>query len=641
MKYLVRDVVYEVCVFGFVGRHLKGDYYYVLAWILFSGCYNGYMEDTKFSLNQTPISTILAWVESGAIAIPEIQRPFVWMSWQVRDLMDSLYQGYPVGYIITWQNPDVKLKDGSTSQGKRILIDGQQRITALRAAMSGLDVIDKKYKKKRIAISFNPLTEEFRTHTVSTIRGKEWISDIAEVMVNGYDTLTFVEEYVAKNPSLTRQEVNTRLNRLIQIKNKQIGEIQLSPSLDINIVNEIFVRINASGVNLSNADFAMSKIAVYENEPGDEMGMKLRKFIDYFAHLSVAPEQFEIIKENDTEFAKTDYFTKISWLKNETDDLYDPSYNDIIRVVGLTQFARGKLGDIVALLSGRNFETRQDEKEIADESFRKLEKGLYQFTNENKFKHFVQNILRGSGYDEPSMLIARNAVNYAYAMYLRLFDIGENHTEANSLVRRLLAISLLTGRHSGSFETKFEQDIKRIQNPGDLAKFVATLEKQELADIFWDSTLVDELDKPTINNPFWHMFVAAQNKLLKQGFLSKSNIARDLATDDVHHIFPKNYLVKHGYDKTKYNRIANFVHLRNDINISVGDLAPRDYLNDILSSKNDHHSDITSEDELKSNFGDNAVPILLMKAVAVDYEEFLKQRQRLMAKMLKEYYRSL
>lgn len=599
------------------------------------------MEDTKFSLNQTPISTILAWVESGAIAIPEIQRPFVWMSWQVRDLMDSLYQGYPVGYIITWQNPDVKLKDGSTSQGKRILIDGQQRITALRAAISGLDVIDKKYKKKRIAISFNPLTEEFRTRTVSTIRGKEWISDIAEVMVNGYDTLTFVEEYAEKNPSLTRQEVNTRLNRLIQIKNKQIGEIQLSPSLDINIVNEIFVRINASGVNLSNADFAMSKIAVYENEPGDEMGMKLRKFIDYFAHLSVAPEQFDIIKENDTEFAKTDYFTKISWLKNEIDDLYDPSYNDIIRVVGLTQFARGKLGDIVALLSGRNFETRQDEKEIADESFRKLEKGLYQFTNENKFKHFVQNILRGSGYDEPSMLIARNAVNYAYAMYLRLFDIGENHAEANSLVRRLLAISLLTGRHSGSFETKFEQDIKRIQNPGDLAKFVTTLEKQELSDIFWDSTLVDELDKPTINNPFWHMFVAAQNKLLKQGFLSKNNIARDLATDDVHHIFPKNYLVKHGYDKTKYNRIANFVHLRNDINISVGDLAPRDYLSDILSSKNDHHSDITGEDELKSNFSDNAIPILLMKSVAVDYEEFLKQRQRLMAKMLKEYYRSL
>ena len=599
------------------------------------------MEDTKFSLNQTPISTILAWVESGAIAIPEIQRPFVWTSTQVRDLMDSLYQGYPVGYIITWQNPDVKLKDGSTSQGKRILIDGQQRITALRAAISGLNVVDKKYKKRRIAISFNPLTEEFRTRTSSTERGKEWISDIAEVMVNGYDTLTFVDEYVARNPGTTRQEINSRLNRLIQIKNKQIGEIQLSPSLDINIVNEIFVRINASGVNLSNADFAMSKIAVYEKDPGDEMGMRLRKFIDYFAHLSAAPDQFKDIAQNDSEFAKTDYFAKIAWLKNETDDLYDPTYNDMIRVVGLTQFARGKLGDVVSLLSGRNFETRQDEKEIADLSFQKLEKGLYQFTNENKFKQFVQNILRGSGYDEPNMLIARNAVNYAYAMYLRLLDIGENHADANSLVRRLLAISLMTGRHSGGFETQFEQDIKRIQSAGDMAKFIATLEEQELSDVFWNSTLVDEFDKPTTNNPFWHMFIAAQNKLLKQSFLSKNNIARDLATDDIHHIFPKNYLVKHGYDKLKYNRIANFVHLRNDINISVSDLAPREYLGDILSGGNNHHSDIVNEAEMINNFEDNAIPKILLQAEVDDYDEFLRQRQVLMAEMVREYYKTL
>lgn len=599
------------------------------------------MEDTKFSLNQTPISTILAWVESSAIAIPEIQRPFVWTSTQVRDLMDSLYQGYPVGYIITWQNPDIKLKDGTTSQGKRILIDGQQRITALRAAISGLNVVDKKYKKRRIAISFNPLTEEFRTRTSSTERGKEWISDIAKVMVNGYDTLTFVDEYVARNPGTTRQEINSRLNRLIQIKNKQIGEIQLSPSLDINIVNEIFVRINASGVNLSNADFAMSKIAVYEKDPGDEMGMRLRKFIDYFAHLSAASDQFKDIAQNDTEFAKTDYFAKIAWLKNKTDDLYDPTYNDIIRVVGLTQFARGKLGDVVSLLSGRNFETRQDEKEIADLSFQKLEKGLHQFTNENKFKQFVQNILRGSGYDEPNMLIARNAVNYAYAMYLRLLDIGENHADANSLVRRLLAISLMTGRHSGSFETQFEQDVKRIQSTGDMAKFVATLEEQELSDVFWNSTLVDEFDKPTTNNPFWHMFIAAQNKLLKQSFLLKNNIARDLATDDIHHIFPKNYLVKHGYDKSKYNRIANFVHLRNDINISVSDLAPREYLGDILSGENNHYSDIVNEAEMINNFKDNAIPKILLQAEVDDYDEFLQQRQGLMAEMVREYYKGL
>jgi len=260
---------------------------------------------------------------------------------------------------------------------------------------------------------------------------------------------------------------------------------------------------------------------------------------------------------------------------------------------------------------------------------------------QNKFKQFVQNILRGSGYDEPNMLIARNAVNYAYAMYLRLLDIGENHADANSLVRRLLAISLMTGRHSGGFETQFEQDIKRIQSAGDMAKFIATLEEQELSDVFWSSTLVDEFDKPTTNNPFWHMFIAAQNKLLKQSFLSKNNIARDLATDDIHHIFPKNYLVKHGYDKSKYNRIANFVHLRNDINISVSDLAPREYLGDILSGGNNHHSDIVNEAEMINNFEDNAIPKILLQAEVDDYDEFLRQRQVLMAEMVREYYKTL
>lgn len=253
----------------------------------------------------------------------------------------------------------------------------------------------------------------------------------------------------------------------------------------------------------------------------------------------------------------------------------------------------------------------------------------------------MQNILRSSGYDEPNMLIARNAVNYAYAMYLRLLDIGENHADANSLVRRLLAISLMTGRHSGSFETQFEQDIKRIQSTGDMAKFVATLEEQELSDVFWNSTLVDEFDKPTTNNPFWHMFIAAQNKLLKQSFLSKNNIARDLATDDIHHIFPKNYLVKHGHDKSKYNRIANFVHLRNDINISVSDLAPREYLGDILSGENNHCSDIVNEAEMVNNFKDNAIPKILLQAEVDDYDEFLRQRQVLMAKMVREYYEGL
>jgi len=119
------------------------------------------MNEQKYSVNQHLIESVITWVKDGDIAIPEIQRPFVWDSSKVRDLMDSLYQGYPIGYIIAWRNPNVRLKDGRLSEGKRVLIDGQQRVTALTAAVLGQQVVNKEYKKITIRIAFNPVDEKF------------------------------------------------------------------------------------------------------------------------------------------------------------------------------------------------------------------------------------------------------------------------------------------------------------------------------------------------------------------------------------------------------------------------------------------------------------------------------------------------
>ena len=91
----------------------------------------------QYSVNNYTVDNLLGFIKAGDIAIPEIQRPFVWDGSKVRDLLDSLYQGYPIGYIIVWQNPDVKLKDGTVSTGKKVLIDGQQRIMSLSAAIVG------------------------------------------------------------------------------------------------------------------------------------------------------------------------------------------------------------------------------------------------------------------------------------------------------------------------------------------------------------------------------------------------------------------------------------------------------------------------------------------------------------------------
>lgn len=114
----------------------------------------------RYSVNNYTVETLLSNIKSGNIAIPEMQRPFVWDSSKVRDLVDSLYKGFPVGYIIVWQNPDVKLKDGTKSSGKKVLIDGQQRITAMAAAIVGQEVLDDHYKWKRISMRLDLDFEE-------------------------------------------------------------------------------------------------------------------------------------------------------------------------------------------------------------------------------------------------------------------------------------------------------------------------------------------------------------------------------------------------------------------------------------------------------------------------------------------------
>jgi uncharacterized protein with ParB-like and HNH nuclease domain len=153
----------------------------------------------KYLINQRSVDMLLHYIRDGEIVIPEIQRPFIWKSVKVRDLMDSLYQGFPIGYIITWKNPNIRLKNGELSGGKQVLIDGQQRTTALMAAVLGQEIVNENYKKKRIFIAFNPLEEKFETLTPAIKRSSEWISDISEFLTTN-SQLAFLREYFNKNP---------------------------------------------------------------------------------------------------------------------------------------------------------------------------------------------------------------------------------------------------------------------------------------------------------------------------------------------------------------------------------------------------------------------------------------------------------
>jgi uncharacterized protein with ParB-like and HNH nuclease domain len=358
---------------------------------------------TKYSVSQQPVGILLSWIKAGEIAIPEIQRPFVWKASKVRDLIDSLYHGYPIGYIITWRNPDVKLKNGKLSAGKKVLIDGQQRITALTAAIVGQRVLDKNYKEINIRIAFNPITEKFDVLNKAIENSSEWIDSINPIINDEITISQARKDYMKINPDADESLIEKRIEKLKEIKNKQVGIIELDHLLDIDTVTEIFIRINQKGVVLSNADFVMSKIASDENHGGN----KMRKLVDYFCRLVVDKDFHKHIIDNDKEFAANDYYKTIKWMATGIDDLYIPDYIDFLRVAFTFKFHRGKFSDLVALLSGRNFETRTYEDEIAERSYATLSEGLNDFANQTNYQRFIM-IVKSTGLISDKLISSKN-----------------------------------------------------------------------------------------------------------------------------------------------------------------------------------------------------------------------------------------
>lgn len=598
------------------------------------------MTSQKYSVNQHLIETILSWVKSGEIAIPEIQRPFVWDASKVRDLMDSLYRGFPVGYIIAWRNPTVKLKDGTLAEGKKVLIDGQQRVTALTAAIVGQQVINQDYQQVRIRIAFNPIDERFEVTNPAIEKDKAWFVDIAPIVSGEIKTHKVAKDYLEANPNVDEDLVYERLDKLCDIIKKQIGLIELAADLDIETVTEIFIRINSKGVVLSQADFAMSKIAANEEFGGNT----LRKAIDYFCHMAIAPEFYSQIENKDKTFVETDYFRTMRWLRQENDDLYDPSYSDMLRVAFTTKFNRGKLSDLVGLLSGRNFETRTFEKHIEESSFKTLSEGVMEFINETHFKRFLM-IIRSAGFVDQSMIGSTNALNFAYIVYLKLKrDLG-NNPNIESWVRRWFVMSLLTGRYSGSPESMFDKDIKDIHNRP-FTDVLNDIESAELSEAYWQFRLPQNLETSSNNSTAIKVFWAAQANQGDKGFLSKEITVRDMLTHhgDIHHIFPSNYLKKLNLPKQKYNQVANFVYVQQEVNIKIGDTPPAEYMKTVFKQCESGEAvfgGIVDLNILKANLKSNCLPENLEDYEIGNFDQFLEKRRELMANKIKHYYQLL
>lgn len=584
-----------------------------------------------FKTTDYTIGKLMDDIEIGDIALPDIQRPFVWYKKisKVRDLLDSIYRGYPIGYLLFWENANRSdYKNIGFDEKKRriprfLIIDGQQRLTALFAVMKNQEVLTPDYERKSIKIAFRPIDALFKVGDAATDRDPEYIPDLSALWSGEggfWITSNFISQLKEKREITNEEErtISSNIQSLININKYPLTALEIAPDLEEEVVSDIFVRINSQGVSLTQADFILTLLSVYWEEG--------RKEIEQFCIDS------RKIPEKDTRFSSFNYLIK-------------PDPDDMLRVlVGLT-FHRAKMKDVYSIIRGRDMETGEFSEEFRTQQFDKLKLNLPTILDNTNWQSFLK-ILIGGGYKDEELISSKSAVLYSYILYLiGKQNFNTNNHELQRIIGRWFVMSSLTGRYSSSPETAFEKDLNRIKefNPDG---FISGLEKiigENLTNDFWDITLVGQMETSSARSPEANAFYAALNKLGSPVLFSRKLVG-DLYDPSLkikkkrlekHHIFPRNYLIsKYGFDKNKdkakINQIANLTFLEFEDNIAISDDKPSEYFA-MVQKRFD-------EAEMKEMLSQHAIPENFDR---LEYDHFLQERRKLMAGIIRKAFNKI
>ena len=597
------------------------------------------MDTTMFSTYPSQVSDLLLRIETGEIALPDLQRPFVWKDVKVRNLLDSMNKGFPVGFVMLWHFPDnyspVSRSSAIGTKGpqpiRSLLIDGQQRLTALLSALDGVTVKDKEYRDRRIRISFSPLAKaddgrpigRFEVWSNATEKDPEWISDISVLYRAPENVFSFCRNYISdinasrekKNlQPLTEAEqdlVFSNINNLLGLRNYNLPTVAINSSASEEDVAEIFVRVNSGGQQLMEKNFIETLLAVYDNDI-------LRKI---------------------TQFCES---ARIPQDKSAYNPIIKPEPAHLIRAAVAVGFDRARLKYAYMLMRGRDLTTGVTSQETQAENLEKFRNAMEQVTNLNNWHDFL-NLFPAAGYLNDSLVTSANAVVYSYALYL----IGKYKFKVPALkLRRAMTRYIFTvtvnATYSGSSETYFEgqlNDIKGRTTADDFLSYIDEFVATIFTESYFTVTLPAELKTSSTKAPTWCAFVAAQNVLGSQVWLGTTAISSLLSVGssgtkrayDKHHIFPKNYLKANGINKdVECNQVANFVFLDYPTNIEISDQAPGEYA--------PHFRKKLGEDAFRRSCEANAIPDDFWM---LPYPEFLKARRMLMAQTIHSAYDKL
>lgn len=578
------------------------------------------------------VADILSDVKNGRVGLPDLQRPFVWQDNKVRELLDSMMKGYPIGYIMLWASPDDYENTVHIGKNEKIykrpndlVIDGQQRLTALLAAMYGVTIMDKNYKERAIRISFNPLTREFAVWTPAFEKNPEWISEISQVFAadEEHNISKFRKAYIkivnegrAKNneEELTEDEedrIEENINDLLNLGIYSLPTLKINSKANEENVADIFVRVNSGGQNLTEKNFIETLIAVYDNAVHD----KINKFC--------ADSR---IPANGTSF-------------NQILQV-DPSH--LIRMSVGVGFRRARLRYVYMLLRGKNLKTGEITQNIREENLKIFKESLDMVTNLNNW-HAFMNLFASAGYLKGSFVASSNAVVFSYVLYLiGKYDYKVSSVELQKIISKWIFMSTITGFYTGSTESRVEKqfaDLRDVHNADEFVVYLDSVIANRFTDDYFEYSLPSELNSSSATSPAWYGYIAAINVLGTPMLFSTAPLSQyfilgtsgDKNSIDKHHIFPKNYLGKIGYNNDRdRNQIANFTYLDYATNIDISDAPPTEYVS--------RYRDKLGEEGYKLACKQNALPENFEQ---LSYPEFLIKRRILMAQIVKKAYDKL
>ena len=544
-----------------------------------------------------------------------------------------MLKGYPIGYIMLWESPsDYESKKSSIGDNqktydepKELVIDGQQRLTALVAAMYGINVKDKNFTDREIKISYNPLTREFAVWSQAYERDSEWISRISDVFLAKEDnSISSLRRHFIKEVNegrtkkgielLTDEEedlIEDNINALLNLSDYSLPTLEINYSADEEDVADIFVRVNSGGQSLTENNFIQTLISVYENETSDK--------INDFASKSRIPAE------------NTSYNTLLA---------IEPSH--LIRMAVGVGFKRARLRYAYMLLRGKNLETGKFSDEERTENLRIFKDALDKVMNLNNWHGFI-NIVAEAGYISDKLIASSNAVVFSYVLYLiAKYDYKLDAAQLKKCISKWFFMSTITYFYTGSTESEVEKqfaDLRDIHTASEFIAYIDNVIETHFTDDYFNLTLPSELNSAAAISPAWYGYIASQIVLNTPMLFSNTPVSKYFVLGssgtknaiDKHHIFPKNHLKQIGYfsDRDR-NQIANFTYLDYATNIEISDDSPQDYVAKFREK--------LGEDGYVKTCNDHALP---QNFESMEYLEFLGERRVLMAQIVKKAYREL